>query len=147
MADDVRLNMKVRKAIASCGFDLTRIRIRVTRGRIYMQGSIKRTGEDPEDPESNMPFLEKLDGLLRDLPGFKDVRYTFDNWKLTKGGAWQFSGKQPKKKKKPVPGTPETASAGENVAPEADAVETDETEAEPMDADSDEQPDPAVVPL
>ena len=72
MSDDVKLCSKVRRVVISCALDISRVRVRVTRGIIHLQGSVTRIGEDPKSPESNAPFLEKLDEQLHTLPGFHD---------------------------------------------------------------------------
>jgi len=64
VAEDTKLCAKTRKIVVSAGLDISRVRIRVTRGVIHLQGMVKRLGEDPKDPESNMPFLEKLNRKL-----------------------------------------------------------------------------------
>lgn len=102
MADDVKLNAKVRKAIASCRFDLARVRIRVTRGIVHMSGSVIRMGEQQGDARSNEAYLEKLDSVLKSLPGYRGINYTFDNWRREPTGAWSYTGKQaaPKPKRR-----------------------------------------------
>ena len=148
MADDIRLNMKLRKAITSCWFDISRMRTRVTRGRIYVQGNVKRTGEDPEDPDCNLPFLEKMDSLVRDLPGVKGVRYTFDNWKQNKAGSWLFTGKRPKPKKKNHPVAPGSGNAA-TASNAADSNEPEEAVADevPEETGHMDEPDETPVPL
>ena len=100
MADDVKLNAKVRKVIAACRVDLAMIRIRVTRGIVHLSGSVKRMGEGHNDPKENSAALEKLDALIRTLPGYRGINYTFDNWRREPTGAWQYTGASSKQKRK-----------------------------------------------
>ena len=81
MPDDVKLCAKIRKTVISCWLDISRIRIRATRGVIHLQGTVIRMGGDPEDPEADIPFLEKVDDELRRLPGSRGVNFNFDNWR------------------------------------------------------------------
>lgn len=94
MAEDVKLCAKTRKVVIGCWLDISRIRIRVTRGVIHLQGTVTRIGEDPKDPESNAPFLEKLNEQLHTLPGLRGVHYGFDNWRMEKAGVWTYTGKR-----------------------------------------------------
>ena len=100
MSDDVKLCSKVRKAVVSGWLDISRVRVRVTRGVIHLQGSVVRIGEDPKDPESNEPFLVKLDEQLHTLPGTKGFNYSFDNWRREPNGSWRYTGKKPRGAKK-----------------------------------------------
>jgi hypothetical protein len=100
VANDVKLCAKARKVVASCWLDLSRIRIRVTRGVIHLQGTVARLGEDPRDPEANAPFLTRLDDQLHLLPGYRGINYTFDNWRRETNGTWTFLGKTKPGKKK-----------------------------------------------
>ena len=96
MAEDVKLNARVRKIVTSNWLDISQIRTRVTRGVIHFQGHVTRIGEDPKSPESNEPFLEKLDEQIRSLPGFRGAHFAFDNWRREPTGVWSFTGKKPK---------------------------------------------------
>ncbi|MCG3150424.1 MAG: hypothetical protein PCFJNLEI_03910 [Verrucomicrobiae bacterium] len=100
MSDDVKLCAKSRKVVAACWLDISRVRIRVTRGIIHLQGTVIRIGEDPRDPEANEPYLEKLDEQLHTLPGFRAIQYTFDNWRRETNGSWRYLGKKPRSAKK-----------------------------------------------
>jgi hypothetical protein len=96
MPEDVKLCVKARKAIIGCWLDISRVRVRVTRGVIHVQGTVARLGEDPRAPESNEPFLSKLDDQLRLLPGYRGIHYAFDNWRREPTGAWRYTGKKPR---------------------------------------------------
>jgi hypothetical protein len=96
MPDDVKLNAKVRKLVIGNWLDISQIRTRVTRGVIHFQGQIRRPGEDPRNPESNEPFLSKLDEEIRRLPGFRGAHFDFDNWRREPTGHWRFTGKKPR---------------------------------------------------
>jgi hypothetical protein len=94
MPDDVKLSSKTRKTITGCWLDISKIRIRVTRGVIHISGTVSRQNEDPRDPESTGPFLERLDEELRRLPNCRMIQYAFDNWRREPSGIWRFSGKK-----------------------------------------------------
>lgn len=96
MPDDVKLNSKVRKIVIANWLDVSQIRTRVTRGVVHFAGHVKRLGEDPKEPESNEPYLEKLDEEVRRLPGFRGANFTFDNWRREPTGCWSYTGKKPK---------------------------------------------------
>jgi hypothetical protein len=96
VSDDVKLNAKARKLVIANRLDIARIRVRVTRGVIHFQGRVHRLGEDPRAPESNEPFLEKLDEQVRQLQGFRGVHFAFDNWRREPTGTWRFTGKRAK---------------------------------------------------
>jgi hypothetical protein len=100
MPDDVKLNAKVRKLVIANWLDISQIRTRVTRGVISFQGHVQRLGEDPRAPESNEPFLCKLDEQIRMLPGFRGAHYAFDNWRRAPTGAWLFTGRKPRSSRK-----------------------------------------------
>jgi hypothetical protein len=98
--DDVKINAKARKLVIANWLDISQIRIRVTRGVIHFQGTVSRLGEDPRNPESNEPFLCKLDEQIRLLPGFRGAHYAFDNWRREPTGIWRYTGKKPKGSRK-----------------------------------------------
>jgi hypothetical protein len=100
VADDVKLNAKVRKVIASCRLDLSLLRVRVTRGIVHLSGSVTRMGEDKGDPEANEASLERLDAQLRTLPGYRGINYTFENWRREPTGTWLYTGKRVKGSRK-----------------------------------------------
>jgi len=78
----------------ACWLDISRVRVRVTRGVIHLQGSVTHLGENPKDPDSNAPFLEKLDEQLHTLPGSRGIHYAFDNWRRENNGGWSYTGKK-----------------------------------------------------
>ncbi len=94
MPNDVKTNARVRKIVTGNWLDIAQVRCRVTRGVIHLQGHLSRHGEDPQSPESNEPFLRKLDEQLRLLPGFRGVHYAFDNWRREPTGLWRFIGRK-----------------------------------------------------
>jgi len=100
MSEDLRLTSKARRIIVACWLDVSRIRVRTTRGVIHLQGSIGRLGEDKDEPEENLPFLEKAEEQLSALKDASGVKYTFDNWRREPSGRWTYTGKKPRKEKK-----------------------------------------------
>lgn len=100
MSEDVKLCSKSRKLVVACGFDISRVRVRATRCVIHLQGTVARIGEDPNNPDSNIPFLEKLEDQLRRLPGQRGIHYAFDNWRREPSGYWRYTGRKIRGKKR-----------------------------------------------
>jgi hypothetical protein len=100
MSDDVKLCAKARKVVVGSGFDISRMRLRATRCVIHLQGTVLRVGEDPKNPDSNVPFLETLDDQLRRLPDLRGIHYVFDNWRREPSGCWRYTGRKVREKKK-----------------------------------------------
>jgi len=96
MPSDVQLSARARKIAIACWLDVSRVRIRVIRGAVYLQGTVSRLGEDAKNPEGNASCLEKLHEQLRTLPGSRGVHYAFDNWRHEPTGIWCFTGRKPK---------------------------------------------------
>ena len=94
MPDDVKLNAKIRKLVVANWLDIAQICTRATRGVIHFHGHVFRLGEDPHEPESNEPFLRKLDEQIRLLPGFRGAHFAFDNWRREPTGSWRFTGRK-----------------------------------------------------
>jgi hypothetical protein len=80
MSDDVKLCAKARKVVVGSG--------------------LLRVGEDPKNPDSNVPFLETLDDQLRRLPDLRGIHYVFDNWRREPSGCWRYTGRKVREKKK-----------------------------------------------
>lgn len=89
MSEDIKLCAKVRKVIISNWFDISAIRVRVTRGVIYLQGRVRRATDNKDDRDGSKETLRKLDEDLRALSGFRGVTYSFDNWVREMTGAWR----------------------------------------------------------
>ena len=96
MPSDVQLSARARKIAIACRLDVSRVRIRVARGALHLQGTVSRMGEDAKNPEENSSYLEKLDDQLRALPGSRGVHYAFDNWRREPTGIWRFTGRKSK---------------------------------------------------
>ena len=100
MPSDVQLSARARKIAIACWLDISRVRIRVVRGALHLQGTVSRMGEDAKNPEGNASHLEKLDDQLRKLPGSRGVHYVFDNWRREPTGIWRFTGRKSKGSRK-----------------------------------------------
>ncbi len=102
MSDDTKLNSAARKLIVGNRFDVSLIRVRVTRGVVHLQGHVQKVGEGAADLKQVEASLRHLDEDLRALPGFRGSAYLFDNWRRDPTGSWRFLGSKREREK----GTP-----------------------------------------
>jgi len=94
MPDDVKMTSLARKMIVRNWFDISRVRVRVTRSVILVSGRIYRLTGGPEEREGSEPTLRKLDDDLRGIPGMRGVAYQLDNWTRESSGAWRKLGQK-----------------------------------------------------
>jgi hypothetical protein len=92
MADDVKLMSMARKTIVKNWFDLSRIRVRVTRAVIHVQGRFYKLTGSPEEREGDQASLRKLDEDLHALSGARGVSYQIENWVHESSGTWRKIG-------------------------------------------------------
>jgi len=98
VTDDVQLNSRTRRIITANWFDISHLRIRVTRGTISIQGRIRKLTDQRDDRDGDPSSLRKLDDELRGLRGVRSVTYRLDNWRREPSGAWQCTERKPAKK-------------------------------------------------
>ena len=89
-----------RKLLVGNWFDISLVRIRVTRGVINLQGHAQKTSEGTLDLRQVEASLRKLDDELRSMAGFRGVAYFFDNWIREPTGSWRYIGPREKGKKR-----------------------------------------------
>jgi len=94
MADDVKMTSHARKLIVRNWFDISRLRVRVTRGVIFVSGRIYRLTGGPEERNGTEPTLRKLDEDLHGIPGVRGVAYQLENWTREASGAWRQLGQK-----------------------------------------------------
>jgi hypothetical protein len=92
MADDVKLTAMARKVIVKNWFDLSRIRIRVVRSVIHVQGRFYKLTGSPEEREGDQNSLRKLDEDFHSISGVRSVAYQIENWVHESSGSWRKIG-------------------------------------------------------
>jgi hypothetical protein len=94
MADDTKMTSYARKIVVKNWFDISRLRIRTTRGVIYIQGRIYKLTGSASERDGDEHSLRKLDDDLRNIPGMKGTAYQLDNWVRESSGAWRKVGQK-----------------------------------------------------
>ena len=92
MADDVKITSMARKVIVKNWFDISRVRIRVTRSVIRVQGHFSKLTGSPDEREGDQAGLRKLDEDLLAISGVRGVAYQIDNWVHESSGSWRKLG-------------------------------------------------------
>jgi hypothetical protein len=92
MIDDIKMTAMARKTVIKNRFDISRIRIRVTRGVIHVSGRFQRLTGSPSEREGDETSLRKLDEDLHGLSGMRGVHYQIENWMYEPSGSWQKMG-------------------------------------------------------
>jgi hypothetical protein len=96
MADDVKITSMARKVIVKNWFDVSRVRVRVVRSVIRIQGYFFKLTGSPEEREGDQASLRKLDEDLRAIAGVRGIAYQVDNWIHESSGSWRkLGGKKP----------------------------------------------------
>ncbi len=94
MADDVKMTSMARKLIVRNWLDISRLRVRVTRGVIFVSGRIYKLTGGPSEREGDEAGLRKLDEDLHSVPGVRGVAYQLENWTREASGAWRKLGQK-----------------------------------------------------
>lgn len=94
MADDVKMTSMARKMIVRNWLDISRLRVRVTRGVIFVSGRIHKLTGGPSEKEGDEPGLRKLDDDLHGVPGMRGVAYQLENWTHETSGGWRKLGQK-----------------------------------------------------
>ncbi len=92
--DDKSILNRARRVVTSNWFDLPRLRIRVTRGQIHLQGRFFKSVSAGDDQEGSESGLRKLDTELRGIAGCRGVTYEIENWIHEQSGGWRRRGKK-----------------------------------------------------
>jgi hypothetical protein len=85
-ASDTEITAAVRKVLVKHWVDVSRIRIRVTRGVLILTGTIDKI-YGAEGGPVDRSFLSSLDQGLQAVKGLRRIRYQFGNW-AKDGGEW-----------------------------------------------------------
>ena len=109
MADDVKTTSMARKVIVKNWFDVSRLRVRVVRSVIRIQGYFFKLNGSVEDREGDQASLRKLDDDLRNIAGIRGIAYQIENWTRETSGSWRKLGR-----KKPISKAAQQAAAEGN---------------------------------
>ncbi len=92
MSEDVKITSLARKIIVKNWFDVSRLRVRTTRGVIHVQGRIYKIAGPVNEREGSETVLRKLDEELHGIARVRGVSYQLENWVCASAGSWRKMG-------------------------------------------------------
>jgi hypothetical protein len=92
MSDDMKITALARKIIVKNWFDVSRLRVRTTRGVVLVQGRIYKIAGPVNERDGTEVVMRKLDEDLHGIPRIRGVNYQLENWVSVSSGVWRKIG-------------------------------------------------------